>query len=202
MRRPVSIVAVAAFLAACSGPERADVPPPPPPGAIQLINASSYPIDEVYVTRSSSPTWGSNRTAGAIPTGFSLTVGGLTPGSWDAWAVSYGGEGAYFTFAWSLPVVSGETLDLSVGNSSYTGSLKVINGNANYALTELYVLPTVGDWSSNLLADGGPIDASTSGVLDGLTPDDYDYECVHSDGFSQTGAATIGSHALTSITCN
>jgi hypothetical protein len=201
MRQPVSMVVIAAFLAACSA-ERDDVPPPPPPGAIQLLNGSAYPIDEVYVARSSSPTWGSNRTGSAILAGSSLTVSGLTPGSWDVAAVSYGGEGEYFTYAWYLPVVSGEILQTSVGDSSYTGSLKVTNGNATFSLAELYVVPTGAAWGWNLLADTGPIVASTSGVLDGFAPDDYDYMCVHSDGFTQTGAATIGSHALTSIACN
>jgi hypothetical protein len=201
MRQSASILAVAVLLAACSGGSSSPPPPPPPTGAIRLNNSSSYPIDELYVALSSAPTWGSDRAASPILSGSSLTVSGLVEDFWDVRAVSIGTSSPYFAYAYNQWVVADTILDLSAYNSSFTGSLRVTNGNSTYDLVALYVVPSgSGSWGTDQLTSD--IAPGYSFLLYGIPAGTYAVRCDHWDGGTSTGTWTINAYSTTSITCS
>jgi hypothetical protein len=197
----LSLTIAAVFLASCSGGGGGNSPPPPPTtGAIRLLNQTSYSIHEVYVSPSSAETWGSNRTSGAIPPSYSLTVSGLSPNYWDVEAVTVGAQSPYFAFGFEFPVVAGETYDVYALNSNFSGSLKVINGDTTYSLTGLYVVPPSWEtWGDNQLLTTVP--PTGSYLLYGVPAGTWDVRCDHSDGGYSTGTWDIASYSVTTITC-
>jgi len=122
VKETVFAVVGAVLLAACGVSHSS---PPPPSGAIRVTNDSSYGIDELYVIPSSASDWGVNRAASPIVPTYSLTVGGLAPGSWDVRAVSIGVSSPYFIEGYGEAVIANQTLNFSATDSDYSGSLKV-----------------------------------------------------------------------------
>jgi len=178
--------------------------PAPASGTLLLVNGSTHYMDAVYVAASSDPSWGTSR--GAIPAGTSMSLG-LDPGSWDARAVSVGVYSTYFTEYYGANIVAGQTFQLNADDSSYSGSMKVANGNPSYWLTGVYVVmsPNGGVWGPNQLSSS--LAPSTGYInLVGMPAHSYDVKCVWtgrtpSDTVIGTGFA-VSSYALTTVTCN
>lgn len=202
MKRFVLAVLGAGLVAACGG-GGGDKSPPPPSGALHLVNGSSFLLDEVYVAASSDPSWGSSR--GVIASGSTMTVGGLAAGLWDVMIVSNGTYSPYYSFAADVNILANQTTQLVADDTVFTGSMKVVNGNASYSLTGLYVVlsPNGGSWGPNQISS--PLAPSGGFVtLVRMPSDTFDVQCVWA---GRTPSSTIGtgyvvsSHALTTVTC-
>jgi hypothetical protein len=165
-------------------------------------------MDEIYVAGSSDPSWGS--TLGNIPSGGSMSLG-LVPGSWDVRGVSYGASSTYLADYYGANIVAGSTFELDADDTSYTGSMRIVNANATYTLTGVYVVYSgTSGWGTNWLGSntlppstgyitimGMPATANT-----GYT---YDVQCVWSGrtpSYVIGTGYTVGSHALTAVNCN
>lgn len=198
MRVLIGVLLSSLLLVGCGG---SDSPPPPPPpsGSIRIVNGTSYPIDEAYVTPSSSSTWGEIRNAADVPPSYSITIDYLTPGLWDAKLVAYG-DSIYYAHASDLNVLSGQTVEFYAVNGDFSGTLDVTNGSA-YPITALYVAPTgSGTWGPNQLSASIP-STNTFHVYD-LPPDLYDVRCDYSVGSPAVGYSySITSFSVKSITC-
>jgi hypothetical protein len=83
-----------------------------PAASLTVVNGSGFSVTELYVSPSTSGTWGPDQLAGTISPGGSFTLTGIPPGTWDFKAVSAGGTvfwtrfgtglASGITFTWTL----------------------------------------------------------------------------------------------------
>jgi hypothetical protein len=173
------------------------------------VNGSSFNMDEIYVTPNSDPTWGS--TLGSIPFGSSMSLD-LVPGIWDVRGVSVGTYSRYYADYYGADIAVGSTFELDADDTSYSGSMKIVNANATYTLTGVYVVysPNGGVWGSNWLGANTLPPLTGSITIPGMpatatTGSTYDVQCVWSGrtpSYAIGTGYTIGSHALTTVNCN
>ena len=196
--RSTLFVSLALLAAACGGSDS----PPPKYGTVQLTNATSHPIDEVYMSPSTDPTWGPKRNASAVPVWGVFSMSNIVPGYYDLLAVIVATPSRYYTQALGFSVDADQTTTLTAYDGSFSGSFQVTNG-ATSPITELYFVPAGwGTWGPNLLTSSIPL--SGTYVLNGIPSDfyDYDYRCVHQDLSTNTGnGIQITSLATASATC-
>jgi hypothetical protein len=197
MRTLVGVVVAACVTVACGG---GDDSSGPTSGAIRFVNQTSYPVHELYVAPSADSTWGSVQNDSPIWSYSSFTVTGLSPGYWDAMAVSVGSLSTYFAYAFDEYVDGGDLVELTAVDSHFTGSLKVTNGSGSYSLTGVYLVPSASPtWGANQLSIPIAIGA-TFHLLD-VPPGNYDLRCVHSNGGSSEATYSISSFSARSVTC-
>lgn len=146
-------------------------------GTIRVTNASgSYPMTELYISESSSPTWGSNQLTSSLAPNSSLSFTGLAPGSWDVKGVWSNG-GGYTQF--SLQVTAGVITNVTMTPST-TGSVRVTN-NTGYSITGVYIsLASDPTWGSNRITTS--IAPGSSQTFTGFAPGVYDIKVVLSNG--------------------
>ncbi len=179
-------------------------PPPPPPapttGSVQLTNATSSTIGEVYVSPTSSPTWGPIQNGAPIAPAAVWTLNGVPPDSYDGMAVVVGTVSRYYAYEWNFPVTAGATYATTVYSSAFTGSLRVVNG-ATSSVTALYVAaPGAPGWGGNQLSASIPL--SGTFVLSDIDPGAWDVMCVHDDTTTNTAhAVAIASLSNTTVNC-
>ncbi len=194
--RSTLLVSLAWLAAACGGSDS----PPPKYGTVQLANATSYPIDEVYMSPTTDPTWGPKRNTTPIPVSGVFSMGNVVPESYDLLAVIVATPSRYYAQALGFPVDADQTTTLTAYDGSFSGSFQVTNG-ATSPITELYFVPA--GWGTsgfNLLSS--PITLSGTYVLNGIPSAFYDYRCVHQDLSTNTGnGIQITSLATASATC-
>jgi hypothetical protein len=209
MKRTVLAVLGAVLVAACGGGGGGGhkAPPPPATGTLKLVNGSSYNMDEIYVVASTDASWGS--TLGAIPSGNSMSLG-LVPGSWDVRGVSYGATSTYFADYYGADIVAGSTFELDADDTSYTGSMKIVNANPTYSLTGVYVVYSpYGSWGTNWLSS--PLPPSTGYITimgmpaTATSGHTYDVQCVwagRSPSYVIGTSYYVYSHMLSTLNCN
>jgi hypothetical protein len=199
MRARSAVAVILVGCAACGGGGGGGSGPPAT-GAVQITNSCSYVIDETYASPSTSSSWGIAQNADPIAPAGSFTLTGLAPGWWDFMAVSIGAYSPYFAYAWDNAISPGTTVYLDAADDDFTGSLNVSNGDV-YSITQVYVsVYASGSWGPNQLS--APITPGATWLLYDVPPDLYDVMCVHSDGSSSTGTATVAPFSVTSIACN
>jgi hypothetical protein len=206
MRRLLFLAATTLVLAACSGGGGSPPPPPPPTtGDFRITNSSSASMNEVYVSESTNLSWGPQRNSAAVAPGGSFIVPSLAPGLWDFEGVNWGSLSDYYTDAWNQTVAAGSTTQVTVYNTSFSGSLQVYNGDSAYAysIVNLYVSPsTSSSWGADQLGVD-PIAYGWTYDLQGLPPGYYDVWCEFSDGYDEYAFdVLVSSLSATTVTCN
>jgi hypothetical protein len=188
-------------LLACGGGSSSSSPPPPTTGAVQLTNATSTYINEVYLSSTTASTWGPIQNSSSIAPSAAWTLTSVPPGSYDGMAVIIGSVGRYNSYSWDFPITAGTTYAATVYPSSFTGSLRVLNG-ATSSIVGLYVVTAgAATWGANQLP--GPVQVSGAFVLNDIDTGTVDVKCVHADGSTNTGYAVgIASISYTPITCS
>jgi hypothetical protein len=187
--RPLFSALLGLTLLACGGGSSPPPPPPPPTtGSLQLTNGAALPINEVYVSLSTSTTWGAVRNSTAIAPSAVWTLDGLAPGTYDAAATINGAVGTYYAYLMGFPIVAGVTYPVTAVTGDFTGSLRVVNG-ATSTITELYQLVAA-------------IPLSGVVVMNDVAPGPWDVLCVHADASSNTFlSVTIASLGYATVTC-
>jgi plastocyanin len=146
-----------------------------PTGSVRVVNNYSYPITQLYVTLSTSSTWGPNQLSAPIPAGGSYTVTGVPVGLIDVRAVA--SDGAYAE-DYDLLLGAGETITWTL---TATASVTVLN-SSYVPVPELYIaLSSSPYWGPNRLSS--PILAGGSYTVTGLPSDTYDFLAAESSGY-------------------
>lgn len=174
--------------------------PSPRYGAVQLTNATSYPIDEVYMSPTTDTTWGAKRNVTPVPVSGAFSMNNVAPGSYDLLAVIVATPSRYYAQAMGFLVDADRTTTLTAYDTYFSGSFQVTNG-ATSPITGLYFVPASwGTWGPNLLSSS--ITLSGTYVLNGIPSDLYNYQCVHQDSSTNTGyGIQVTSLATVSVTC-
>jgi hypothetical protein len=169
-------------------------------GTLLFENASVAPVSYLYVSPTTASSWGSAQNGSPIVSGGSLTLSSIPPNTYDAMAVVVGTYSTYFAYAWGWALAAEQTYYLTAYSSSFSGSLKVINGNASYSITGVYLTPTSSPtWGSNQIAASIPYGGSFD--LQDIPAGSYDLKCVHSNAAYSTGTYSISSLSQGSVTC-
>ena len=196
----VLLAVVAVFLAACSGGSSNPPPPPPPPttGSVQLYNYCTTDIDEIYIALSSSSSWGSKRNTNPIPSGYSWTLSGFSPETYDGMAVIIGGVSTYFSYNYGFSITAGNTYSSSIYNSAFSGSM-FINNNSGYTITALY-MSTIGYGSGPNQITTNILNGATREFVD-IPPGTYYVRAVR-NSVNSDGMAPVTSINYTNVTVN
>ena len=191
----------AVALWACGGGGSSNPPPAAPTtGSMELTNGTSSYIDEVYVTPSTSATWGGIQNGSSIAPSAVWTLNSIPPDTYDAKLVIIGAVSRYNAYSLGFPITAGTTSASTVYSSSFTGSLRVVNGSSS-SITSLYVVPSgAGSWGSNQLSTTIPL--SGVFVLANIPSGSWDVQCVHYDASTNTGyGVSIASISSTTVNC-
>ncbi len=149
--------------------------PAPPAGSVTVVNNYSYPLTELYVTPSTSPTWGANLLSAPIPVGGSITITDVPAGLIDLRVVASNGV---YAEDYEVLLGAGENI---VWTLSVTASVTVVNGYIS-PITELYVaLSSSPSWGANRLP--APIPVGGSYTVSGLASGTYDFNAVTTGGY-------------------
>lgn len=109
--------------------------PVPTTGNVKVINgSSSYSITELYISPSSSSTWGANQLSSSIPAGGSHTVTNVPPDTYDLKAVFSNGS-TYTKF--DFTVSAGQTTTITATSTSPGPKAGLWEGSG----MEFYVTP-------------------------------------------------------------
>lgn len=122
-----------------------------PTGSVVVVNNYSFPITELYITPSTSSTWGPNQLDTPIPVGGSIAFSGVPAGLIDLRAVASDGA---FTERYDAFLDAGGTFTWTL--TTTTATLTVVN-STGYTIYELYVAPASSpSWGPNLLTTSIP----------------------------------------------
>ncbi len=194
-------VVVALVVAGCGGEGSKTPPPPAVTGSFVFTNSSGAGVNELDLVPSTSETWGSPRNGSTILSGTTFTVD-VPVGTYDARAVVIGAASTYFAYLGGIPIVEGGAYHAPpVLSSSFTGSMKVTNGNGTFSQTAVYVTPSgSGTWGPNQLDAALPPGATLH--LVGMPADSYDVWCHRADSADTFGSGyAVPSLGYNAITC-
>jgi hypothetical protein len=168
--------------------------PAPTTGTIVFSNATTWILSELNVVPSGSPSWGGPLNGAPIPSGGQVTISNVSPGTYSSRAVATEGVSLYFAYGINFTVTAGGTTYLTADAPDFTGSLKVVNGNAVYSLVDVRIVPSGSpSWGSNLLS--GPLAYGGFFLYYDMIPGPYLVACAHSSGATSTG----GPYSVTSL---
>ena len=190
------------LFAGCGGGGGSSSPPAPTTGNLKIVNASlsGYTIDKAYASLSSSGTWGPQQNSSAIAAGSSLTLSGLTAGTYDAYIVSYGAISTYYAYNYGFPITVGNTYTLTATDASYTGSLIVYNTNATYPITALYISTSGDAGGTNVLSTS--IAPGTSSQIVNILSGTYYVQAIQNGIARNNYPVSIPSHGYITLTYN
>jgi hypothetical protein len=173
----VFMAAVMLSLSSCGGGGGYDTTP----GTIELNNNSVVTIDGFYLAPVDQASWGPNILGSSLFPGQRTSIVDIFPGFYDAQIRAAGVYSNYYGYVYDILITDGAFLRLNVNNSSFTGSLEIINTSSNATIFGIYVVPTSApSWGGNQISSSiGP-----SGVrqLTDLTPGLYDVKVVWNVG--------------------
>lgn len=194
------LLCVSAMLfAGCGG--GGDSSPAPTTGSLKIDNsAATVPIHELYVSLSTSPTWGAIRNTSTIAGGSSWTLSGLAAGTYDAKIASNAAVSSYYAYAYGFPITVGNTYTLTATNTSYTGSLIINNTNPTYPITALYVSTTCLGCGTNQITTS--IAPGATRQLVNIPAGTYFVRAVQNGLNRDNSGVGIASYSYTTITYN
>ncbi|MDR3683746.1 MAG: hypothetical protein P4L11_08455 [Geothrix sp.] len=149
----------------------------PAGGDLQVYNAGSSPLVSLYVTSSSSTTWGVDQLAPySIFPGSTYDVTNLPSDLFDVQAVF--SDGTVDT-VFDVPIQDGISTPLTMMNTGI-GAVAVFNNSA-FTIDTIYLTPsTSSNWGPNQL--DVPLDPGQTQTLTGLDPDTYDVRVFFTNG--------------------
>jgi len=148
-----------------------------PEGSLKVVNAGDRTMTELFVTPSSSTTWGVNQIAGGplAPLGDFVILTPMDPGYYDvqAWFTDQSSDQAF-----DVLIQDGATTRVDLANSG-VGSVDVIN-NAAFTIIAVYLTPSgVATWGPDQA--GGNLVPGETLNLSGIPPGTYDLRVIDSD---------------------
>ena len=171
-----------------------------PEGSLKVVNAGDRTMTELYVTPSSSKTWGVNQIAGGplAPLGDFVILTPMDPGYYDvqAWFTDQSSDQVF-----DVLIEDGATTRVDMVNSG-NGSVDLFN-NSGYTITGVYLTPTgFQTWGPNQL--GQPLPDLASLTLSGIPEGAYYLRVVFADGVVQDLVPTVNvaAGAVTPVTVN
>lgn len=169
-----------------------------PAGGLRVDNNGSVTMSQLFVTPSTSSTWGPDQLA-PIPLqpGESITLAPLFPDLYDVQAVF--ADGSRDTL-FDVEVPDGATTILSMLNTG-TGTVAVFN-NAPVSVTGVFLTPSTSNtWGPNQIVT--PIAPGQTLPLVGVGPGTYDLRATFSDGsFFDVLSFPVAAGATTPVTVN
>lgn len=111
-----------------------------------------------------------------------------------------GAVSSYYAYAYGFSITAGNTYTLTVNNSSYTGSLVIINNNPTYAITAMYVSTTALGGGVNQLSTS--IAPGTTRQIVGIPAGSYYVRAVQNGVNRDNSGVTIASYNYTTLTYN
>lgn len=177
---------LAALVLACGGRQRSLE------GSLRVFNDGAVTMSQLYVTPSTSSTWGSDQLAPyPLQPADSITLTRLYPGTYDVRARF--NDGSTDT-VYDVRIHDGETTTLGMQNSG-NGAVAVFN-NTGLTITGVYLTPaSSGTWGPN--QTDLPLSPGQSLTLTGVAPDVYDLRVVFTTaattdykGFTVTAGTT------------
>lgn len=177
---------LAALALACGGRHHS------PEGSLRVFNDGAVSMSQLYVTPSTSSTWGTDQLAPyPLPPGDSITLTRLYPGYYDVRARF--NDGSTDT-VYDVRIHDSETTTLGMQNSG-NGAVAVFN-NTGLTITGVYLTPANSStWGPN--QTDLPLSAGQSLTLTGVAPDVYDLRVVFTTaattdykGFTVTAGTT------------
>ncbi len=153
------------------------VSPAPVGGDLQVYNAGLSPLVSLYVTSSSSSTWGVDQLApNSIYPGGTYDVTYLPSDLYDVQAVF--ADGTVDT-VFDVPLQDGISTPLTMMDTGL-GAVAVSNNSA-FTIDTIYLTPSTSNtWGPNQL--DVPLDSGQAQTLTGLAPDSYDVRVVFING--------------------
>ncbi len=146
-------------------------------GTLRLYNASGVTIDHAYLSPATSSTWGTDQLSSPLPTGSYFDIVETPIGTYDSKATVIGAFSTYYGYLFSIPITKDARFDAYANSSSFTGSLKIVNGTVGAHIVALYVSPSsVSTWGSNQISSH--ILPAGYKHLTNMPTDDYDVKCV------------------------
>jgi hypothetical protein len=159
---------------------------PPTTGSIKLVNRATTAISEVYVTATSSTSWGEKQNSAPIASVLTLTL--VKPGTYDVLALYPDAEGngrgkVIAQVAVSVGKVTEVGLDVP-GRAT----VRLVN-NLAVGISQLRIRSAgASSWGNNLLTT--PIPARTTRTFfDFLAPGSWDFQAVDSGSRTYAGLA-------------
>lgn len=158
-----------------------------PSGHLEVLNGGTSNMTGLFVTPSSSGTWGVDQLApNDLLPGESLTLAGVDPGYYDVEAFYFDGS---TDRVFDVLVQDGVTTTVTSMNSG-NGSVVVAN-NTPLTITGVYLTQTTAStWGPNQTG-GSSILPGGSLTLSGVSPDTYDLRVYFSNGTFQDAATPI-----------
>jgi hypothetical protein len=133
-----------------------------------------------------------------------MSLPDISPDSYDAKIGVNGQDSDYFAYAYDIPLPAGNTIDLNIYDSSFTGSLEICNTTAADIIGVYLVAADAASWGENQTASViGP-----AGVLHlyDLAAGSYKVKVVWGDLseslYSGAAGIAIGSLTLTTLNVN
>lgn len=170
----VACLLLVALLISCGG---GGGHPPPPEGNLRVYNDGNLTLRHLYVTPSTSSTWGVDQLAPSflLPTE-SITLTRLYPGTYDVQARFSDGS---WDQVYDVHIQDGATTILSMMNTG-NGAVAVFN-NSGFTINGIYLTPhSATTWGPNQ-ADLPLITGQTL-TLTGVAPGTYDLRVVFFSG--------------------
>jgi hypothetical protein len=148
-----------------------------PEGSLQVINDGTSNMYQLFVTPSTSSTWGVDQLApDVLPPSGSITLTHLYPGSYDVLA-SFSDGSADQVF--DVSILDGVNTPLYMYNTG-TGAVAVYN-NSSATINGVYLTPsTASTWGPNQTDQ--PLYPGQTLNLSGVSPDTYDLQVTFSTG--------------------
>ena len=172
--------------------------PPAPAGSLEVFNDGSLAMTELFVTPSTSSTWGVDQLApNALLPGDTHPQGPLFPRNYDVKAFFSDGSSDE---AFDVLVQDGFNTHVHLMNTG-TGTVSVFN-NSGLTIDGVYLTPaSAGTWGPNQA--GPPLLTGQTLDLTGIPPDTYDLRVTFSAGGSTDYLGiTVASAAITPIQVN
>ena len=155
-------VVLVVTLSACGGGESSSTNPqaatPTPTvittGTLRLWNNATVQIDHGYLSPAGSTTWGLDQMSEPLPAATYGDLTNISAGTYDAKVTAISPLSIYFGYLYNFSIVAEQTYSLYASNSSFTGSIKLINNFLPASnITEFYISPTTNStWGSNRLS--------------------------------------------------
>ena len=148
-------------------------------GSLKVINNTGQTINHLYVSPSSSSSWGLDQLSSNISNGGSHTVTNITAGSYDI-KVTLADNSTKTTYG--VNIVGGVTKTITfTAPAPSTGSIKITN-NTGKSIYDVYIsLSSSGTWGVNQLGSGTISNGSTHTFIN-VPTGTYDVKVVLSDG--------------------